>query len=146
VLAVTVALPGLALADDKAGSVAGAWTYEGSLCLFRRPSAATTFPAGGSGVNVDGANILESLNFVHGGAFDVHKGPWGVWNDLLYVNLGASKAASRDFTIGNIGLPAGTSANLNFDIKAWVWTSRQSTGCVDEPVLRVRSARRHALL
>ena len=116
VLVTAVALPGLAIADDKAASAAGAWTYEASLYLFL-PSVGgtTTFPAGGSGVNVDVSNILlENLNFTFMGAFDVHKGPWGVWNDLVYVNLGASKAASRDFTIGTIGLPAGTSANLEF--------------------------------
>lgn len=138
VFAVAVALPGLAIADDKAASAAGAWNYEASIYLFL-PSigGTTTFPAGGSGVNLDVANILETLNFTFMGAFDVHKGPWGVWNDLVYVNLGNSKVASRDFTIGNIGLPAGTSANLNFDIKAWVWTLAAEYRVWDEPLLKV---------
>ena len=138
VYAVAVVLPGLAIADDKAASAAGAWNYEASIYLFL-PSigGTTTFPAGGSGINLDGSKILENLNFTFMGAFDVHKGPWGVWNDLVYVNLGNSKMASRDFTIGNIGLPAGTSANLNFDIKAWVWTLAAEYRVWDEPLLKV---------
>ena len=126
------------MSDTQAGSQTGAWTYEASIYLYVPTIGGTTaFPAGGSSVNVTTAEILQSLNFMFMGEFDVHKGPWGVYNDLMYVNLGASKVASRDFTIGNIGLPAGTSANLNFDIRAWVWTLAAEYRVWDEPGLKV---------
>jgi hypothetical protein len=133
-----VALPALAVADTQAGSDVAVWTYEASIYGYLPAiDGTTTFPAGGSSVNVNASKILENLNFIFMGAFDVHKGQWGVFTDLMYVNLGASKASSRDFTIGNIGLPAGTAANLNFDIKAWVWTLAAEYRLSDEPGLKV---------
>jgi hypothetical protein len=133
-----LALPALAMADTQAGSGASVWTYEASLYLYVPTiGGTTTFPAGGSSVNVSLAKILEALNFTFMGTLDVHKGQWGVFNDLMYVNLGGSKVASRDFTIGNIGLPAGTAANLNLDIKAWVWTLAAEYRLWDEPGLKV---------
>ena len=132
------ALPALAMADTQAGSEAGKLTYEASIYGYLPAiDGTTTFPAGGSGVNVSASKILENLNFAFMGAFDVHKGPWGVFTDLMYVNLGASKVASRDFTIGNIGLPAGTAANLNLDLKAWVWTLAAEYRVWDEPALKM---------
>jgi hypothetical protein len=133
-----LSLPALAMAETQAGPGTGAWTYDASVYLYAPTiDGTTTFPAGGSSVNVSVAKILESLNFTFMGAFDVHKGEWGVFNDLMYVNLGGSKVASRDFTIGNIGLPAGTAANLNLDIKAWVWTLAAEYRVWDETDLKV---------
>jgi hypothetical protein len=133
-----VALPAFAIADTQGSSQAGAFTYEASIYGYLPAiDGTTTFPAGGSSVNVSASKILESLNFTFMGAFDVHKGPWGVFTDLMYVNLGASKTSSRDFTIGNIGLPAGTTANLNLDIKAWVWTLVAEYRVSDEPGVKV---------
>jgi hypothetical protein len=133
-----LSLPALAMADTQAGSAASAWTYDASIYLYVPTiGGTTTFPAGGSSINVSVAKILEALNFTFMGAFDVHNGQWGVFNDLMYVNLGGSKVSSRDFTIGNIGLPAGTAANLNLDIKAWVWTLAAEYRVSDEPGLKL---------
>ena len=54
------------------------------------------------------------------GALDVRKGQWGLFNDLGYVDLGSSKSASRDFTAGRAGFPAGVELNAELDIEAWV--------------------------
>jgi hypothetical protein len=51
-----------------------------------------------------------------------HNGQWGAFTDVIYLDVGNAKTGSRDFTIGNIGLPAGTAADLDLDLKAWVWT------------------------
>jgi hypothetical protein len=131
-------VPQGAMADTRAGSNTDALVYEASIYVFLPTiDGTTTFPAGGSSVNVDAAKILESLNFTFMGAFDLHRGTWGLFTDLMYVDLGASKGASRDFTIGNIGLPAGTAANLHLDIKAWVWTLAAEYRLADQPGVQV---------
>ena len=71
------------------------------------------------------------------GAFDAHKGPWGVFTDLIYVDLGASKSNTNEFTIGNIGIPAGTTADLRLDISAWVWTLAGEYRVSDAPGLKM---------
>jgi hypothetical protein len=38
----------------------------------------------------------------------------------VYVDLGSSKSASRDFTVGRAALPAGVELNAELDIEAWV--------------------------
>lgn len=103
----------------------GDWRYSASLYLYL-PSMGgkTSFPAdsGGSPINVSADKIIDSLKFTFMGALDAHNGRWGVFTDLIYLDLGGSKSASRDFTIGNIGLPASTTADLDWDLKGWVWT------------------------
>jgi opacity protein-like surface antigen len=66
--------------------------------------------------------VLDALNFAFMGSFEARNGPWGVWTDLVYADFGASKSASRDFTIGNVPLPGGVNADLQLDIKSWIWT------------------------
>jgi hypothetical protein len=56
------------------------------------------------------------------GALDVHNGRWGIFNDLIYVDLGGVKSQTHDFSIGNIGIPASATADLSVDFKATVWT------------------------
>ena len=137
-LVAAVLFPAAAVADSQAASNSDALVYEASIYAFLPTiDGTTTFPAGGSSVSVDAAKILESLNFTFMGAFDVHKGTWGLFTDLMYVDLGASKGASRDFTIGNIGLPAATTANLNLDLKAWVWTLAAEYRLADQSGLQL---------
>jgi hypothetical protein len=71
------------------------------------------------------------------GAFDVHNGPWGAFTDVIYVDLGKRRTQSRSFAIGNAAIPAGTTADLDLDIKAWVWTLAAEYRISDEPRLRV---------
>jgi hypothetical protein len=101
------------------------WRYAASVYGYL-PSIGgkTSFPAdsGGSPINITAEKIVDSLKFTFMGALDAHNGRWGVFTDLIYLDLGGGKSASRDFTIGNIGLPAGTTADLEWDLKGWVWT------------------------
>ncbi len=56
------------------------------------------------------------------GTFGAHNGTWGIFTDVVYLHFGGDSANSRQFTIGNIGLPADASASLNWDLKGSVWT------------------------
>lgn len=67
-------------------------------------------------------DVLSNLKMTFQGALDVHNGRWGIYNDLVYVDLGGVKSRTRDFSIGNIGIPATAAADLSLDLKALVWT------------------------
>ena len=102
----------------------GPWNYSASIYGYA-PSVggSSRFPAeGGSSVNVSAKQVLDRLKMTFMGNFEAHNGQWGVLTDLVYVDLGHAKTNSRDFTIGDVGLPASTTANLDWDYKATLWT------------------------
>lgn len=83
----------------------------------------TAFPAnGGSSVNVDANTILNNLKFTFMGTFEAQKGAWGLFTDILYMDVGGSKSQTRDVTIGPIQLPDGVTSDLSLDVKGTVWT------------------------
>jgi hypothetical protein len=75
-----------------------------------------------SDLHVSMGDVLSHLKMTFQGAFDAHNGRWGIFTDVVYVDLGGVKSQARDFSIGNIGLPAGTTTSLSLDLKALVWT------------------------
>jgi hypothetical protein len=140
VIAAVTLLPALAAADTTQSGADSGWQFNASLYAFL-PSigGSTIFPidTGGSSVNITASQILNSLNLTFMGAFDAHKGPWGAFTDLIYVDLGASKSNTNDFTIGNIGIPGGTTADLHLNVKSWVWTLAGEYRISDTPALKV---------
>jgi len=125
-LAIGALVPAFAFAQSAPAEPApGTWRYGASIYVYLPTVAGSTaFPAdsGGTPINVDAAKILDSLKMVFMGSFDAHNGTWGVFTDVVYIDLGNTKSNSRDFSIGNIGLPAGTTANLDWDLKGTAWT------------------------
>jgi hypothetical protein len=103
----------------------GEWQTSATLYLYL-PSVSgnTSFPSGSSGspIDVSANQILDSLKMAFMGSLSLHNGRWGAFTDVVYVDLGNTKTQNRDFTIGNTAIPAGTSADLGLDLKAWVWT------------------------
>ena len=71
-------------------------------------SGATTFPTvpgnPSPGVNVDASTIIDHLKMTFMGSLDIHNGKWGVFNDILYLNVGGNKSNVRDFSVD--GVPA----------------------------------------
>lgn len=122
--AVAALLPTLAAAQT-AQPAPGAWRYAASVYLYL-PSVggSTSFPTAGNGtpINISGQEILDHLKMAAMGSFEAHNGAWGAFTDLIYLDFGASKTNSRDFTIGNIGLPASTTANFDSGLKGVLWT------------------------
>ena len=68
---------------------------------FPSVSAQTAFPTGGTGptVSVDADTLLQNLKFAFMGILEVQKGSWGVWTDVIYMNIGDSQSATRDFIL-----------------------------------------------
>jgi hypothetical protein len=67
------------------------------------------------------------------GTLEARKGRWGVFTDLLYLDVSGDKNGTRNFSIGNIGLPAGVSSNLDLTIKGALWTIAGEYAAVQEP-------------
>ncbi len=76
------------------------------------------FPNTGGEVEVDVDKILDALHMTFMGSFEVRKGNWAGFTDVLYVDLEGDNTKS-------VGLPDGDSVDLfdaDMEIEAWVWT------------------------
>lgn len=87
-------------------------------------SGKTQFPTGGAGpdIEVDASDIVSVLNFTLMGTIDLRKGSWGMFSDVLYMDLGNTKDIGRQFSLGLAQIPADVSLGVRFDLKSWVWT------------------------
>ena len=102
-----------------------AWQFGLSIYgWFPNIAGQTSFtpPGGSSEFGIDIDHILDSLEFALMGTFDARKGRWGLLTDVLYMDAGNSKTGTREATIGRRALPVGASANVDLDLKSWIWT------------------------
>jgi hypothetical protein len=56
------------------------------------------------------------------GSFEARRGAWGLFTDVVYMDVGGSKSDYREFTVGGVPLPGGANAHVDYDLKGWVWT------------------------
>jgi hypothetical protein len=91
---------------------------------FPSISGKTSFPpdGGGPSVDMDADTIIENLKFVFMGSLEAQKGRYGLWTDVIYLDIEGDKSATRDVTIGRQAIPAGVDMNANLQIKSWLWT------------------------
>lgn len=119
------AFPAAALAQSSSPWDAGKWRFSAILYAYL-PSIGGTlnvpFASAGPSIDVDADTLLDSLEFAFMGTLDAHNGRWGAFTDVLYLNVSGSESATRDFSIGNIGLPANVTGDLSLDLKGVVWT------------------------
>jgi len=108
-----------------AGQAADGWQFQAVIYgYFPDIGGKSNFPVrtGGGDINVDASTIINNLKFVFMGTFEARKDRWGVFTDLMYLDVGGSKSGSRDVTIGRVQLPAGVTADVNLDLKGTIWT------------------------
>ncbi len=101
-----------------------AWQFSAFIYAYYPDiNSKVTFPNGqSSDISVNASDIYNNLKFGMIGAFEVRKGSWGGFTDVMYMNVGQFNSRFHNFTIGNAGLPADVSASANFDMKSTVWT------------------------
>ncbi|MGB9329251.1 MAG: hypothetical protein WCB10_00615 [Steroidobacteraceae bacterium] len=125
-LAAAGLLPALAAADDVfATAQSDQWQFSSTVYGWLPDVHGTVnFPVLGTSqdISVDANTLLNHVNLAAMGTFDVHHGVWGAFADVMYMNLGATKSNTRDFTIGNVGIPATTTADLRDSLKTWIVT------------------------
>jgi hypothetical protein len=100
-------------------------TIDGSLTIPPDPSTPS--------INVDAGTIIDNLKFTFMGTFDAHNGRWGVFTDLLYLDVGGDTSKTRDLTIAGGRLPASATADLSLDLKGTVWTIAGEYRVVSDP-------------
>jgi len=125
-LAASALLPmSVAAQTTQSGWGAEKWQFTATLYGWVPAIDQTVnFPGdrGSTDIHVSMSDVLSALKMTFQGSFDAHNGRWGIFNDLFYADLGGAKSRTRDFSVGNIGLPASTETDLSLDIKTLIWT------------------------
>ena len=125
---------------SQAGWGSGAWKYDATLYAFL-PSigGSMAFPvgSGGASIGVDADTLIDGLNFTFMGSLGAHNGRWGVFTDVLYLDVGGNKSNTREFSVGRPEIPAGTSANLDLNLKGFIWTLAGEYRLVSDPAWTV---------
>jgi hypothetical protein len=69
---------------------------------------------GSTDIHVRASEVLSHLKMTFQGSLDAHNGSWGIYNDLVYVDLAGAKSESRgrDFSIGPIVIPASVAPDM----------------------------------
>ena len=117
--------PAAAAAQSQTPQDAGAWRYGLSVYgYFPSLSGAASTPtsAGGPTIDVNADKIIDALKFTFMASFDANNGRYGLFTDLMYLDLGESKQGTRDFTINHAPISGSTSADLDWDLKGTLWT------------------------
>jgi hypothetical protein len=70
----------------------------------RREGRALLVAAAGSGdAVVDASTIVDNLKMAFMGSFEVSKGPWGLFTDVLYRDIGNTKSGLHEIGIAAAG-------------------------------------------
>jgi hypothetical protein len=119
-----LALAGLTPSCVVAQEISDDWQFAATLYgWFPDIGGDTQFPAGGgSSIDVDISTILDHLKMTAQGSFEVQKGHWGAFTDLVYLDVGDSKSRTRGLEIGGQPLPGSVEAAADFDLKSVIWT------------------------
>src|SRR5947209_7122768 len=139
-MALGALMPGIAQAQQASPPGSGRWSYALALNLYvPTVSGSTRFPAdsGGTPIEVDAGQILDRLKGLFMGSFEATNGAWGFATDVVYVHFGNARSNTREFSIGNAGVPAGTTANLDWNFKASAWTIAGTYRVASEPSVTV---------
>jgi hypothetical protein len=124
-LAAALAVPTALLSLPAYAQGADAWRFQASVYAYLPTINGTTaFPQNGtgSGVSIDADTILDNLKMTFMGSFEARRGSWGLFTDVVYMDVGDSRSDYRQFTIGGVPLPGGANAHVDYDLKGWVWT------------------------
>ena len=116
-----VLLPAAAPADEG-----DPWVFGASINgWFPDIAGRTAFPSGpgGGDFTVDVKDIIENLEFTLQGSFDARKGSWGIFTDLIYMDVGTSNQNLRQGTIGGSQIPASVTASVHLDMKSLIWSA-----------------------
>ena len=128
------------MAPVASAQTADTWKWQASIYAYLPDiSGRSTFPAesGGGGSTLDAETILDNLKMTFMGNIEASNGRWGMFTDVVYMDLGNGKSGFRDFTLGGSALPAGVDANASYDLKGWAWTLAGTWRVASDPASRM---------
>jgi hypothetical protein len=125
ILACCVLAPAATITQaDPQNAAAEPWQFAvtayGYLPAISGTAYFPTAPSVGANFTLDQSDLIDHLKMTFMGAFDAHRGRWGVFTDVLYLDLGRRNTNIHDFTIGDIGIPAATTSDVSIDLKSWI--------------------------
>lgn len=82
----------------------------------------SNLPAGDTSIGVDIGTILDQLKMTAQGSLEIRKGRWGIYTDVVYLDVGETKHGARNVEVGGVPLPAAVSSSVEFDLKSTFWT------------------------
>lgn len=140
-LAACALLPAPATAQSTANpQEVGKWQFAATIYGYL-PSIggklSVPVDTGGTNLNVSASQIIDSLKMTVMGTFEAHNGRWGVFTDVLYLDVGGNESQTRDFSVGGSGVPASTTADLSLDLKGTVWTIAGEYRVVSDPAMKM---------
>lgn len=112
--------PSCALAQE----ISDDWQVSATVYGWFPDIGSTTHFASGAGgtIDVDISTILDHLKMTFQGAFEVRKGHWGAFTDLVYLDVGEASSQTRNLEINGQPLPGSVTAAIDFDLKSVFWT------------------------
>jgi len=122
-LMTVVLLANGAIAQQSADK-ANAWEFGVSIYgWFPDISGNAVFSPEGSDseFEIDIEDILENLEMFLMGSLDVRKGAFGVFTDVIYMDVGDSASSSMDGSIGQGQVPTNVTADVDFEMTSWIW-------------------------
>ena len=100
------------------------WQFAATLYGWLPDIGGNTKVSAGDGrtIDVGVSTILDHLKMTAQGTFEIQKGHWGAFTDLVYLDVGDSQSQTRGLTLGGQPLPGSIEAAAEFDLKSVIWT------------------------
>jgi len=100
------------------------WRFRAFIYMWMpQITGSATFPGGNTAsFDMKFHTILDHLKMAGMGTLEAQKGPWGAFTDVVYMNVGGTKTATRDHTIDGIPVPIGITSDTGMNLKSWIWT------------------------
>lgn len=118
-LSTSLLVPGIASAETPSNE----WQFRTSVYgFFPEVGGSVRFPSGSSEIDVNADDLIEKTDFAKMGSFEAQKGRWGVFADMVYMDLGDSVYGTRSLGAGRMPLPSGVTADASLDIEALAFT------------------------
>ena len=116
-------LPGVSFASDF-DTPSDDWNFRASLYgFFPDVGGNVRVPSGGERpLDVSASDLISHTDAAAMATFEVRKGRWGGYADIVSMDLGDSVHGTRSILAGRMPLPPGTSADASLDIEATALT------------------------
>ena len=124
----------------SAAQTADSWKWQASIYAYLPDiGGKTTFPqsVGGGNAAIDASTIIDNLKMTFMGSLEASNGRWGMFTDILYMDIGTTRSAYRDLSLGGAPLPGGANANVSYDLKGTVWTLAGTWRVASDPASKL---------
>jgi hypothetical protein len=120
----TVAASALWPVGTAAQTLSDEWKFRGVLYMWMPTiSGGANFPNGTTAdFEMNFHSILDHLKLAGMGSLEAQKGRWGAFTDVVYMNIGGTKATTHNLMVDGVPVPVNADVTANVGIKSWIWT------------------------